>query len=64
MVLSERNGVSGGLETEDSEGNQDFDTDYDTFGDTITKKEDTFCALAFSMLADLKIKILTIMMNC
>jgi hypothetical protein len=47
MVLSERNGVSGGLETEDSEGNQDFDTDYDTFGDTITKKEDNILRIGF-----------------
>jgi hypothetical protein len=56
MVLSERNGVSGGLETEDSEGNQDFDTDYDTFGDTITKKEDNILRIGFLNVGGLKDK--------
>jgi hypothetical protein len=56
MVLNERNGVSRGLETEDSEGNQDLDTDYGTFGDMIAKKEDNMLRIGFLNVGGLKDK--------
>jgi hypothetical protein len=56
MVLNERDGVSGGLETEDSDGNQDFEIDYDTFGDMITKKDYNMLRIGFLNVGGLKDK--------